>query len=363
MCVLAVLAALEGRAPAAEVKPAPKVEVAFVLDTTGSMQSLIEGAKAKIWYVANQIVLGQPRPVVRMGLVAYRDKGDQYVTKVYDLTDNIDQVYRDLMSFQADGGNDTPEHVNKALEDAVTKLTWSKDPDTLRVIYLVGDSPAHNEYTDTPKCDQLAKTAITRGIYINTILCGTNQETATMWRLIAERAEGKSFEIEQGGGVQTVATPYDEDLARLNSELVSTVVVYGSARQQAEAAKMNRAAAEIAAPASAADRAAFASNSGRAGTQDLVQAVADKSVDLSKMSKTELPENMQKMSPEEQARYIASNQARRDEVNEKIQDLSGKRAAFVKTELEKGAGAKAGFDKAVVDGLKDQARKISVTYE
>lgn len=184
-----------------------------------------------------------------------------------------------------------------------------------------------------------------------------------MWRLIAERAEGKSFEIEQGGGVQTVATPYDEDLARLNSELVSTVVVYGSARQQAEAAKMNRAAAEIAAPASAADRAAFASNSGRAGTQDLVQAVADKSVDLSKMSKTELPENMQKMSPEEQARYIASNQARRDEVNEKIQDLSGKRAAFVKTELEKGAGAKAGFDKAVVDGLKDQARKISVTYE
>jgi len=119
LCLAGSLFAAEPERAAPAVQP--RVEVAFVLDTTGSMGGLIAGAKEKIWYIANQIVLGKPTPIVRMALVPYRDKGDEYVTKVFDLTDNIDQVYTDLMKFQAGGGGDSPENVNQALHDAVHK--------------------------------------------------------------------------------------------------------------------------------------------------------------------------------------------------------------------------------------------------
>ena len=106
----------------ATVQPtaAPRVEVAFVLDTTGSMSGLIEGAKRKIWSIANQLASGQPRPKVSIALIAYRDRGDAYVTQVHELTDDIDGVYAHLQQLAADGGGDTPESVNQALHEAVT---------------------------------------------------------------------------------------------------------------------------------------------------------------------------------------------------------------------------------------------------
>src|ERR1043165_5105833 len=92
-----------------------RIEVCFVLDTTGSMTGLIEGAKQKIWSIANEITSARPTPDIRIGLIGYRDRGDEYVTKVFDLTNDIDAVYGNSQSFRADGGGDTPESVNEAL--------------------------------------------------------------------------------------------------------------------------------------------------------------------------------------------------------------------------------------------------------
>jgi hypothetical protein len=304
---------------------------------------------------------------VRMGLVAYRDKGDEYVTKDFDLTDNLDQVYNDLKGFQANGGGDTPEHVNKALQDAIEKMNWSSEKGTLKIIYLVGDSPPHNEYTDTPTYEKLAKAAIEKGIYVNTVLCGNNGETAKIWQEISRASEGQYVAIEQGGGVVAVATPMDKDLAELNSKLVSTVVVYGDKKAQAEARMYNTAAGsapESAAAAPAvADRAAYAAKSGRAGSGDLVQAVVEGKADLAKVAKEELPENMQKMTPVEQAKYVADQQKARDELNKQITDLSAKREAYIKQELEKKGTAKDSFDAKVVETLQKQAKDKNINYE
>src|SRR5829696_3853259 len=83
-------------APAPVVVKKPRVEVVFCLDTTGSMSGLIEGAKAKIWAICNQIAAGTPTPDLKVGLVAYRDRGDDYVTKVHDLSDDLDAVHATL---------------------------------------------------------------------------------------------------------------------------------------------------------------------------------------------------------------------------------------------------------------------------
>src|SRR5262245_61312467 len=110
----------------AQAQAPARIEVAFVLDTTGSMGGLIEGAKRRIWSVARRIAEGQPRPDLRIALVAYRDKGDLYVTQVHDFTSDMDAVYARLMSFQAEGGGDTAEHVSAALHDAVNRVSWSR---------------------------------------------------------------------------------------------------------------------------------------------------------------------------------------------------------------------------------------------
>src|SRR5262245_10623513 len=99
----------------------PKIEVTFVLDTTGSMQKLIDGAKQKIWTIAREMVAGKPSPAIKLGLIGYRDRGDQYITRVFDITDDLDAVYGHLTEFQAGGGGDNPESVNQALNEAVTK--------------------------------------------------------------------------------------------------------------------------------------------------------------------------------------------------------------------------------------------------
>src|SRR4051794_19740300 len=135
--------------PVAE--PKPRVEVVFCLDTTGSMGGLIDGAKQKIWSLCNQIVGGKPTPELKVGLVAYRDRGDAYITKVTDLTADLDAIHETLMSFKADGGGDTPESVNEALYVALNNIQWSSDKNALRIIYLVGDAPPHMDYAnDTP---------------------------------------------------------------------------------------------------------------------------------------------------------------------------------------------------------------------
>src|SRR5258707_13687623 len=124
MSVVLLALALAASSPAVTAKPpsspaGPRVEVAFVLDTTGSMGGLIEGAKRRIWSIARRIGEGRPRPELRIALVAYRDKGDEYVTRVYDFSGDMDDVYRRLTSFVAQGRGDTPARGSAAPHHAV----------------------------------------------------------------------------------------------------------------------------------------------------------------------------------------------------------------------------------------------------
>ena len=109
--------------------PQPRVEVVFVLDTTGSMSGLIDAAKEKIWSIATTMAQARPAPEIRIGLVAYRDRGDAYITRVTNLSEDLDSVYSALMDLQADGGGDGPESVNRALYDAVNEISWSDQYD------------------------------------------------------------------------------------------------------------------------------------------------------------------------------------------------------------------------------------------
>ncbi|MBT3279450.1 MAG: VWA domain-containing protein [Phycisphaerales bacterium] len=355
-------------------KPAqPVVEVCFVLDTTGSMSGLIAGAKKKIWDIANHILSGNPRPKVRFALVPYRDKGDAYVTKVFQMTDNIDQIYTDLMKFQAQGGGDGPENVNQGLHDAITKVQWSAEKTTLKIIYLVGDYPPHNEYTDVPTYDKLAKSAITKGIYINTVLCGSNAATKKVWMEISRAAEGSFIALKQDGGVKDIATPYDKKLAEYNTKLMKTAMAYGTAEKRKRQEELNvgaeKMADKVADEPKAAMRASVVAKTGTVASNDLLDAVTDKDGKLDdgllkefnqKENVAKLPEELQGKTIAEQKVIITANQTKRTQLLKEAAELTKKRDAYVRTKLVPGS---TGFDVEVVRSLQDQAARKGIHYK
>jgi len=205
----------------------PKIDVVFVLDTTGSMADLIQTAKEKIWSIATTMASAQQTPDIRIGLVAYRDRTDAYVTKVVDLSDDLDSVYATLMDFAADGGGDTPESVNKALFDAVHQMSWTEQDQAYKVIFLVGDAPPHMDYNEA-RYPEIVASALEKGIVVNTIQCGDIVAAIEPWTQIARLGHGNFFQVEQSGGAVAYTTPYDEELANLSAKLDDTRLYYGT---------------------------------------------------------------------------------------------------------------------------------------
>jgi Mg-chelatase subunit ChlD len=345
----------------------PAVEVVFVLDTTGSMSNLLEGAKQKIWSIANHIASGRPTPLVRIGLVAYRDRGDAYVTCRFDLTEDLDAVYSALRGYRAGGGGDGPESVNQALHEAVTCIRWSKDASTLRMIYLVGDAPPHMDYANEVQYPKTCRTAVAAGILINTVQCGTWGETRTVWQTIARSAEGTYLAIGQGGGMTMVSTPFDKKLAEVSRKMSKTYLAYESkGRRVVLKEKMRKAEADAAdAPAgAAADRAGFRAKSGRIGSSDLIAMLLDKSLTFDKIKEKYLPEHLKKLGPDELKRLLQARMAQRQLLVGEAKQLSKQRDTFLRAWHEKHrAGGKKAFDVEVIRTLKKAAKKIGITYD
>jgi hypothetical protein len=356
--VLVTLAA--GTAFGAKTKESPKVDVVFVLDTTGSMSGLIEGAKLKIWSIANSIVGGTPTPDLRVGLVGYRDVGDDYVTRVFDLSGDLDEVYANLMSFAAGGGGDTPEHVNRALHEAVENIEWSTDERTLRILFLVGDAPPHTDYDDGFDYKTICQTAVRKDIIINSIQCGGMAETVEFWREIALLGEGEYAAIAQSGGMRSIPTPMDEELSKLSADLDGTVVAFGDEESVARKRKADDMAAEMPA-AAVAERGAFKSASGRMGAYDLIGALESGEVELKDVKKENLPAEMREMNEDEKKAFIEHKQADRDNIRRQIAELSKKRDAFIKAKLAK-AGTEDSFDAQVLSMIRSQAADKGIAY-
>jgi Mg-chelatase subunit ChlD len=370
-CILASIAAAlsaatVNAAPAAE-SARPRIEVCFVLDTTGSMGGLIEGAKQKIWSIANEIIAAKPTPTVRYSLVGYRDRGDEYVTKLTALTEDLDAVYADLQKFQAGGGGDTPESVSQALDEAVRKIAWSADRSVLKIIYLVGDAPPHTDYADGPDYRKVCEDAVKRDLIINTVQCGNIPGTQEIWTEIARRSEGQFVALAQTGNMVVVETPFDARLSELNREMGTTLVGYGSAAARSGIALKQR-AAEAAAPSAAADRLAYNIASGGKAVQgegELLDAINDGRLDIDKLDRDQLPEDWRKLSDAEIRAKIDELKAKRATLQREIAELGKQREEHIAAERRRLAAAGKGdaFDEKVAEIVREQAKRKGISYE
>ena len=357
------------RVAAPEIR-APQIEVVFVLDTTGSMGGLIQAAKEKIWAIANTLAQTDPTPNIKMGLLGYRDRGDAYVTVSTDLSDDLDAMYVDLMNYRAGGGGDGPESVNQALYEAVSQFSWSDDSATYRVIFLVGDAPPHMDYAQDVKYAESVRLATQKGIIVNTIQCGSVASTTPVWQEIARLAEGEYFRVEQTGSAILASTPLDADLGELARELDKTRVYYGSEDDLRKVKEREKATDEIhsRAPSSALARrsvwnASAAGKKNFEGDKELVGDLTDGRVDLDDVPEAELPAEVRALSSEERGRFFADKQAKRDELQEQIQELGAKRQAYIEEQVRKNHAAEGSLDHGLYQAIRTQAEKKGLIYE
>jgi Mg-chelatase subunit ChlD len=350
--------------PAAAGEPQrDRVEVVFALDTTGSMADLIDGAKRKIWSIASTIVDANPDADIAMALVAYRDRGDEYIVQTTPLSEDIQGLYGKLIRLQADGGGDTPESVNEALDKAVSGMQWSSGDHVRRIVFLVGDAPPHMDYAQERQYPAILKQANERKIVVNAVQAGDLEETMPVWKEIAQYGHGRYIAIPQSGGeITVIITPYDDSILELQRALDQSVLPYGNREKQAETSTKMR--EKAAAPSSVQiDNSKYYSKRASkkeviTGGGDLIADIANKAIELERVKDEELPEVLRGKSKEEIQSWIGAKLAERQKLEAQMSALISKRDAFVVNEQEKIAkpDARDSFDKAVEDTLKEQLK-------
>ena len=347
-----------------------RIEVVFILDTTSSMSGLIEAAKEKIWSIATTMASAEQTPDIRMGLVAFRDRGDSYVTRVLDLSQDLDSMYASLMDFRAQGGGDGPESVNQALYEAVNRISWSDDESVYKVAFLIGDAPPHMDYNNDVKFPVTLEQAKRKGIIVNTIQSGQNHSTVPVWKTIAQLGEGEYFQVENSGNAVAVVTPFDKKLSALAASLEETRLYYGDVeakesqkRKSAATRKLHDELSEAALARRATFNATASGESNLLGKGELVDAISSGRVELDDIDKDDMPASLQALAPEEQMEIITDQARRRDKIKSDIRKLSESRSRYIEQQIAADGDASDSLDEKIYSAVKKQAKHKGLVYE
>jgi hypothetical protein len=349
-------------------EPRPLVQIALLLDTSGSMSGLIDQAKAQLWKVVNELATarrGGARPDLRIALYEYGNDAlperGNWIRQISPLTDDLDRVSEQLFALTTNGGS---EYCGAVIERAVGDLQWSSSPEDLKLIFIAGNEP----FTQGPVDFRGAvKKAAEKGIAVNTIHCGSEAEgVATGWRDGAALADGTFMTIDHGLVAADLPTPHDAELAQLNERLNRTYLAYGphgqGSRQRQSAQDAN--AAKMSAGSLAARAVSKASKLYRNSGWDLVDAASDGMVKVEELKAEDLPEPMRKMTPAERKAFVEGKGKERAEVQKLISELSRERSAFLAKEQAKRAGAAADtLDAAMIKAVHAQAARKRYTFD
>ena len=355
---------------AAPAKLGPKIQLAILLDTSNSMDGLINQARAQLWKIVNDLALAKydgKRPDLEVAVYEYGNNNlkaeTHWVRMVVPLTNDLDKVSEALFALKTNGGN---EFCGAVIGAATRELAWSDDKNALKLIYIAGNEPFSQgpvAYADT------CKAAVTRGVTVSTIFCGPIQTgISTHWQHGASLADGSFMAIDQNRAVAAVAAPQDKELAELGVKLNNTYCAYGSADKQRESAERQVAQdsnAAAAAPGALSSRAQFkASAQYRNADWDLVDALKENKVKLEDLKPEQLPENLRKLSKDELAKHVAEKATERKALQEKIQALSKARDSYLAEANKKQAGeAGDSLDKAIIESTRKQAEKKNFKFE
>ena len=311
------------------------VQVALLLDTSGSMSGLIDQARCQLWNVVSELSKAERNGTavaLHIGVYQYGAHDipahEGHLRQVLDFTDNLDEVSAALFSLKTDGGD---EYCGQVIGAALNDLGWSNSPDVYKAIFIAG-----NESFDQGKISygELLSHISSKSVTVNTIFCG-NKKESEQWDSAARLSGGLFAKIDHNHHLPEMVTPYDQEMRGLNLKMNKTFVWYGDGSQ--EAAKNQQ--IQDANAQKMSDHAFAARMSAKVGHlyhhvhNDLVDAIAHGKIDITTMPKEKMPEIIKNLTPKERGDYIEMKASQRQSVRRQMAELITKRHSFLESKM------------------------------
>lgn len=343
------------------------VQIAILLDTSNSMDGLIEQTKSQLWKIVNEFndaKQGDKTPVVQVALYEYGNNGlsvgSNYIRQVLPFTRDLDKVSEQLFKLTTNGGN---EYCGAVIREALDSLAWDKDGQVYKAIFIAGNEP----FTQGPVNSQDAcKAAIQKGVVVNTIHCGNQGDGENGgWRTGAALAEGRFLTIDQDKAIVHIEAPQDKEITKLSIELNKTYIMYGkdgSRGASNQAAQDSNASFYEKAGAAVQRALTKASSNYKNSSWDLVDANKKDGIKLDKIPEAELPPELKDLAPEKRQAYLDEKAAEREKIQAQIKKLNEDRQKYV-AEKTNESSTDDTLDKAMVKAVREQAAKKSITFK
>lgn len=337
------------------------IQVAILLDTSNSMDGLIEQAKSQLWKILNQLGRADKNGQTVKLQVALYEYGkssisgpEGYLRMIVPLTTDLDQISEELFKLSTYGGD---EYCGRVIQSAIDGLQWSRSADDYKVIVIAGNEPFTQGEIDYKNA---CGAAMRKGVIVNTIFCGFFEEgIQTKWKHSADLTGGRYSNIDHNREVVYIIAPQDEIIINLNVELNKTYLPYGAKgeesqiRQEKEDSNAGSKSPQVLAERSVAKASKVYTNT----SWDLVDLVIAKGMPILETIKTEdLPNEMNKMSMEERKKYVATKIEQRKKLQTQIAQLNEERQKYIEEKM-KSQGKEGTLDTAIVNAVREQAVK------
>jgi len=342
----------------------PEIKVALLLDTSNSMDGLIDQAKAQLWKIVNELSYAKcedKSPNLKIALYEYGNDNlnaeEGYLRQVIAFSDDLDEISKSLFSLTTNGGN---EYCGKVIETALNQLEWGSSNNDLKLIFIAGNEPYSQGNVSYKEASKLAHN---NDITVNTIFCGDyNQGISTKWKDGADLTHGNYMAINHNEATVHIASPYDDEILELNEKLNQTYIAYGSAgrakmemqaEQDSNARSYNKANA-VSRTVSKSSR--LYKNS----SWDLVDAEKEKDFSYEALDNKQLPKELQGKSKSEIKSFIEKKSKERNKLQDQIVALNIKRRNFT---TQQSNNATNNLETAMIKALKTQAEKKNYKWE
>jgi hypothetical protein len=335
------------------------IKVALLLDTSNSMDGLIDQAKAQLWEIVNELSYAkceEQSPDLKIALYEYGNdnlpSSEGYIRLVTPLTSDLDEISKDLFQLRTNGGT---AFCGGVIHTSLKQLVWSKSTKDLQLIYIAGNEPFTQGRINYQTACQDAKE---KGVIVNTIFCGNfNEGINTSWKHGADLTGGCYASIEQNRKTVYIQSPYDSRIVELNQQLNNTYIPYGSIGYEKKAMQVEQDdnASQYGAVNSVKRAVSKSSHVYKNTSWDLVDAAEAENFEIDKIKKSELPKEMQDMNAEEKKDYVKQKAKERERISKEIQELNAKRTEYVAQQTGSESNNES-LDKAILISLKDQAK-------
>ena len=341
----------------------PRIEIALLLDTSGSMDGLIDQAKSRLWTIVNDLARAKKRgqsPELRVALYEYGKsslpKSEGYLQMLVPLTNDLDRVSEALFELTTNGGE---EYCGRVIGEAAHSLDWRGGPGDYRAIFIAGNEPFDQGGVDFRKA---CGDAIARGIVVNTIFCGNEQEgIQTHWKEGADLADGRFLVINHNQELVSLEAPQDREILELGDRLNQTYLAFGSSGAKAlkRQKKQDLNAITVSEETAVQRTLAKASVVYETESWDLVSAVEKKEADaVLDSAGDDLPASLKDMDREKQKAFLKEKAEDRKKIQDQLEKLQSERMRY----LAKQSG-EATLDSAMVEAIRRQMKKKAFEFK